>query len=157
DEQGNGKSAMLGCTAIDQWRAPYAIEEMSNLAADGDGNFVLQLGPRRYVVRARTGDGRIVQVMVDGRLGAEAPSALTAAAPTDVHVTADESLATYAVIVRTASGDPCLAVRLEPRSRERTLELPPGEYSLDVHDGHGSSLRRMPLHVGRERVRVEAP
>lgn len=157
DAHGNGTAAQLECTPLDRWRPPLPMHDHPYITAAGDGDFTMLLGPRRYLLCAKTPDGRIGRTIADGRGGSMPPITLTVASPTDVVFRTDQRLAAFAVVVRTEAGEPIAVVRLEPVWRDRTLKLLPGDHSLDIHDGNGALLRRMPLRVGTERLLVEVP
>ena len=157
DADGVGRSGGVQWTAIDAWRPPHPMQDRRSTSADGDGNFELALGARRYVVAGRAADGRVGYTIVDGDSAAVAPFEIPVAEPTTVRLVVSDAFATFAVVVRDPAGDLLDVQRLEPRWREAPLRLPPGDYRVEVFDGHGVFVRRAPLRVGTAPVQLEVP
>lgn len=157
DADGVGRSGSVQWTAIDQWRPPHPMQDRLSTSADGDGNFELALGARRYVVAGRAADGRVGYAIIDGGAAAVAPFEITVLEPTTVRLVAAGAFPIFAVVVRNPAGDLLDVQRIEPRWREAPLRLPPGDYGMEVYDGHGVFVRRAPLRVGTEPMQLEVP
>jgi len=157
DGDGRGVGGTVQWTALDQWRPPQPMQDRRSAPADGDGNFELSLGARRYLVRGSSTDGRVGHAIIDAGQPATQRFVVAVATPTAVHIHAPDSFASYAVVVRSLAGDLLDVARIEARWREQMLKLPPGDYRIEIHDGHGGFLRRAPLHVGGDTMQLEVP
>lgn len=157
DADGVGRSGSVQWTAIDQWRPPHPMQDRRSTSADGDGNFELALGARRYTVAARAADDRIGYAIVDAGATAVAPVDIRVVEPTTVRLVTAGAFPTFAVVVRNPAGDLLDVQRIEPRWREAPLRLPPGDYGMEIYDGHGAFVRRALLRVGTEPMQLEVP
>ena len=159
DAAGQPVGASVQWTDLGRWRAPQPMVDRRSSSADGDGNFQLYgLGPKRYSVCARTDDGRLGFAIVDAGSAAAAPFPIVVAATTAVHVKATAAaLRTYRLVVRDRPGNPLVVLTIEPRWPQGTLNLPPGEYRLDLYSDERTLLRSQDLVVGTTPLRLELP
>lgn len=159
DATGQPQAASVQWTDLGLWRAPQPMIDRRNSSADGDGNFQLYgLGPKRYSVRARTDDGRVGFAIVDAASLGTAPFPIVVAATTAVQFQAPaDDLRTYRIIARDRDGAPLAVCTIEPRWRQGALNLPPGQYRLDIYSDERTLLRSQDLVVGTTPLRLELP
>lgn len=167
DENGQGVSCSLQWTALDLWQPPHPLQDRRNAAADGDGKFELwgTGAGRRYLVRAKTQGQRgalgtrvgFAHLDASATPAAEPPTIVLHAATMLQLRVREPGLTTFAVVVRDRDERPIDVRVIEPRWRESSVLLPPGEYVLDVYDGAGTRLSHRPLLVGTEPATVAVP
>ncbi len=133
DGDGKPVSGSLQWTPLDTMTFPRELVNRRNTSTDGDGEYTLSLGKRRYVITARSSDGRVGVAIAEG--GAPQACDVRMVTPVEVFLVAKgDPLVAYVATVRDHDGVPIAAVRIEPRWREQTLRVPPGDYTLEVHD-----------------------
>lgn len=132
---GDGKpiAGAVQWTPLDTMTFPRELIDRRSSATDAEGKFSLLGGRRRYVVIARAQDGQVGVAVADG--GSATTCEIRVAPPVTIRVVARGSrLVGYVATVRDRLGVPIAAQSIEPRWREQTLRVPPGEYTLEVHD-----------------------
>lgn len=151
-----GNGASVQWTELDSRTFPQPLADRRSASADDQGKFQIEnCGRHRYVVHARLGRTAMGFATVDATHGAPPPVTITLAATTKVvlknRAAAHEG---YSVAVLANDRSP-VAVALRPGL---PLSLPPGDYTLEIHDlCTGRLVRTAPLHVGSEPLTVEVP
>lgn len=146
DAEGKPAGASLQWTAIDQWRAPHPMVDRRGTSSDGDGNFEIGGGQRRYSVRARTQEGLVGFATVDGAAAGTERFVVTVRKTHALRLRADGQHVRVAMVADT-NGVPLAVVRLELRWPEASCALPDGEYQLSIYDGYGARLSHESLRV----------
>jgi len=160
DSAGQPIAASVRWTNLDLWQPPQPMIDRRSTSADGDGNFqIYGAGPRRYLVRAQAGEGRIGFAVVDARgsLPAAPPQVRVQDCGKVQFVARGEARRTFTVVVRSPAGHPVEVVTIEPRWRTQTATLPTGDYVLEIYADQSTRLRTQPLVVGTTLQRVELP
>ena len=163
---------LLGCLAV---AAPLAGQQRGEAASAPRGASALEASQAKL----RRGDEQEQLAAVAAMRGAgqDAPSgqpakvaaalayglgsshkSVVVAATTAVHVKATAAeLRTYRLVVRDRAGNPLVVHTIEPRWPQSTLNLPPGEYRLDLYSDERTLLRSQDLVVGTTPMRLELP
>lgn len=155
---GQPVSGAVQWTDLDTRRARGTTTDRRHASADGDGDFEIDAGPRRYLVVGKSAEGLVGSIHIDARGGATPRFDLQLAPPVRVVVSAGgDPLRGYALEVLDPHGQLIAAERIEVRSREVTFGLAAGEYTIEVYDEVENLLRRIPVHARGDLVRVEVP
>lgn len=150
----------LQSTDLDRRTWPHPlISRRSNGVSDAEGAFELSaLGRHRYVVVGRGSDGRGGFALVDASAGPPPPVTLRFAALTRVALRAQfEFTEAYTVSALTADRTPVDVAWLEGRYARKQLSLPPGDYTIEIHDATDRLVRSFGLQVGSEPLAIDVP
>jgi len=147
-------SGTVQWTPLDTMTFPRLLVDRRSTTVDGDGEFRLQVGRRRYVVIAHGSDGSIGYATGEGGSSEVCEIRVTPAVTIRV-VARGDRYASYVATVRDAAGVPIAARAVEPRWREQMLTVPAGDYTLEVHDQDDRLVLSRKLVAGHGDVEVE--
>lgn len=154
DATGQPVRASVQWTALDLWQPPHPRSDRRNAGADGDGNFTLPAGRRRYSVRARTDDQQVGFAIVDGARAGTERWVVTVQKGHALRLR-NASQQVRVGVVTDSAGNLLEVLRLELRWPEATATLPDGDYRLHVYDGHGRPLGQEALRMAGAEVPKE--
>jgi len=154
DAAGKPVRASVYWTALDLWQPPHPSSGRRSMSADGEGNFSLPAGRRRYSVCARTDDRQIGYAIVDGARAGSERFVVTVQQGHTLGLRNVSQQVRVGVITDPA-GNLLEVLRLELRWPEATATLPDGDYRLRVYDGHGRLLGQEEFRVAGAEVQKE--
>jgi hypothetical protein len=154
DASGKPVRALVQWTALDLWQPPHPRSDRRNAVADGDGNFTIQAGRRRYSVRARSDDQQVGFAIVDGARAGTERWVVTVQKGHALRLH-NASQQVRVGVVTDPSGNLLEVLRLELRWPEAAATLPDGDYRLHVYDGHGRPLGQETLRMAGAEVPKE--
>lgn len=143
---GVGVAASVQWTAVDLWRPPHPMMDRRSTSADGDGDFALTDGMRRYSMRALAQDGRVGFAVVDASAAPTERFAITVLPAHKVRLSCPP-MSLRVAVVTDRDGNPLVVSRLEQRWNEGSISLPDGDYQLTIYDGRGARLGSEALRV----------
>ena len=142
--------------ALRTWPQPLVTRRSSGVEADG--SFTLQIGRHRHVVIARDRDGGFGYAAVDPAGSVSSPVTIEMRKSVRVSYRTQFGLKDgYAVTVLAADRTPISVAWLGGDYRARSTDLPPGNYTLEIHDAADNLVRSAPLSVGTEPLTIEVP
>jgi protocatechuate 3,4-dioxygenase beta subunit len=136
DAQGKPAQARMSYRRVDRIAFPQPWDLGMGLQPNESGEFALgHVGPGRYVITAAD-EGRVGHAVVDTLAGPVADLRVVLLPATTVKLQNKGGReGSYFVMVRDVQGLCVNAARLVG-GFDRSLQLPPGRYTLDVHDSH---------------------
>ncbi|HEX5051279.1 MAG TPA: carboxypeptidase-like regulatory domain-containing protein [Planctomycetota bacterium] len=147
-------------TELDCRTFPQPLVSRRSASAEADGKFELWgCGRHRYVVSSRPRAGGFGWATVDASGGAPPPVTITLATPSKVtlHATFDLT-AGYVVTALAADRSPVAVATLGSEYRPESMSLPPGAYTIEIHDMQTDRLvRSFALQVGSEPLTIDVP
>ena len=152
--------ASMQWTELDCRTFPQPLVNNRSSSAEADGKFQLWgCGRHRYVVFARMRDGSFGFTTVDATAGAPPPVTITLAKPTKVALSTHFDM-TVGYIVTALANDrsPVAVATLGTEYRPESMLLPPGAYTVEIHDLTTHRLARsFALQVGSEPLTIDVP
>ena len=152
--------ASLQWTELDSRTFPQPLVENRSSGVEADGKFQLWgVGRHRYVVFARTRDGRFGFATVDATTGAPAGVTITLGRPTKVALkTHFDTTVGYVVTALANDRSPVAVATLGTEYRPPSMLLPPGAYTIEIHDLVTHRLARsFAMQVGSEPLTIDVP
>ncbi len=154
----NGASVQW--TELDCRTFPQPLVDYISSGTEADGKFQLWgCGRHRYVVFARLQDGRFGSTTVDATAGAPAGVTITLGTPTKVALKAHFDMTVgYVVTALAKDRSPAAVATLGTEYRPESMLLPPGSYTIEIHDLTTHRLARsFALQVGSEPLAIDVP
>ena len=152
--------ASVQSTELDCRTFPQPLDRYTSSGTEADGKFQLwDCGRHRYVVFARTQDGRFGFTTVDAIAGAPAGVTITLGVPTKVALKAHFDRTVGYIVTALGNGrSPAAVVTLGPMYWPDSMQLPPGAYTIEIHDLTTHRLARsFALQVGSEPLSIDVP
>lgn len=145
-------------TELDSRTWPQPLVTRRGAGVESDGTFSLGVGKHRYVVFASTRNGGFGHATVDATGGAPAQFTIQLAQTTTIaYRTHFDQAVGYAVTVLGADRSPLSVHWLGADYRPSATNLPPGDYTLEIHDAADRLVRTSPLRVGAEPLTIDVP
>lgn len=160
DAAGNPvNGAIVQWTDLDGRTFPLPLVTNMSTLCDGEGRFRIgRCGRHRFVVTAETTEGARGHALVDTRNGMPAAVTVQVAPTTRVALRSTFTGIGYAVSVLTAERTPVHVAMLGAEYRPTSLQLPPGDYTIEIHEMDSDVLvRSTPLHVGSAPTEIVVP
>jgi hypothetical protein len=152
--------ASVQWTELDRRQATHPLVNNRSARAEADGTFQLWgAGRRRYAVVARTEQGALGHALVDARNGAPPPCTITLGTPATVALRANvPPAAGYVVCALDAQRTPVAVATIATEYRPRSITLPRGAYTIEIHDLLTERLvRSFALDVAGEPLTIDVP
>jgi hypothetical protein len=152
--------ARVQWTELDGRTFPGPLVDNHSTQADAEGRFeIWHCGRRRYVVNARSSSGAFGFATVDARNGAPTQLSIHLSTPTTVSLRCTApATAGYVVTALAPDRSPAAVAVLGTEYRPPSMELPPGSYTIEIHDMLTDALKRsFPLEVGAQPLTIEVP
>lgn len=160
DAAGNPvNGASVQWTDLDGRTFPLPLVTNMSTLCDDEGRFRIgRCGRHRFVVTAETTEGARGHALVDTRSGFPAALRIPVAPTTRVALRSTFTGVGYTVSVLTAERTPVHVVMLGAEYRPTSLQLPPGDYTVEIHEMDSDVLvRSAPLHVGSAPTEIVVP
>lgn len=160
DAAGNAvNGARVQWTDLDGRTSPMPLVTNMSTSADAEGRFTLgRCGRHRFVVVAQTSEGARGHTLVDTRTGIPTSVTVKIAPTTRVALRGTFAGVGYTVSVLTAERTPVYVAMLGAEYRPTSMQLPPGDYTVEIHEMDSDVLvRSAPLHVGSEPTEIVVP
>ena len=156
-ENGEPMAGYVQWSNLDNRTFPSELTERHSYKTEGDGAFQLKLPPHRHVLVAYSLDQKRRGVaLVDARTPLVGPVTIQLVPAVEIQVITE--LSRFEAVVVTLldpAGTPVAVRRIEPYWRNQTLMVPPGNYTLQMHDDQDVLLQEMPVRAQGETMRVE--
>jgi hypothetical protein len=151
--------AQVQWTDLDRRTWPQPLVTRRSATCEADGTFELYgTGTHRHVVRAFDRDGGVGYAQVDARSGAPAPVEIRLTKATNVALRTNfDQTVGYTVSALDAARVPVAVIWFDPGYRLRSFLLPPGRYTLEIHDARDGLVRSQSLQVAGEPLTIDVP
>lgn len=153
-----GNGASVQWTDLDGRTFPLPLVSNMSTLCDAEGKFTIsRCGRHRFVVVAQS-EGARGHSLVDTRNGMPSSVTVQLAPTTRVALRSTFAGIGYAVSVLTAERTPVYVAMLGAEYRPTSMQLPPGDYTVEIHEMDSDVLvRSAPLHVGAEPTEIVVP
>ncbi|HEX5051415.1 MAG TPA: carboxypeptidase-like regulatory domain-containing protein [Planctomycetota bacterium] len=143
---------------FDEAAVPTVPSARGWVPVDGSGQARLPFGDHRYVVFARSRRKGCGHALVDASGVAPAAVSVTLVEGTRIVLRCDfDQTVGYLVTVFDGQRTPVRSVWLGGERRPDGTMLPPGNYTVEIHDGNDRLVRSFALTVGREPLTLDVP
>jgi hypothetical protein len=143
---------------LDDRTFPQPLRDRHVSHVDAGGQARLAVGRHRYVVSVRSQRQGFGHATVDARFGTPAPIVITLrqTVPVALHVHVDKTVG-YMVTILDPVRSPVRVLWFGSEHRPEGTALPPGAYTVEIHDSADRLVRSFALMVGTAPVTIDVP